>query len=308
MDDNKNLYCLRSPECPDIVLTPGDSLNLGRGPLTRISDTRVSRHHVSVILHHKGKDGAMKIEVCQLGPNHSVINKKPVYKGETSHLALGQSFELLEGQYKFKFIETKTSGSQTMEKDIEHNKILLDSKDKLKKGHWSNGLLSSMNDPEYVVSSTDSVVIIKDKYPKAKHHFLILPKKKINNLSCIAPEDLELLKHMEEEAKNLTSKYQESEFRIGYHCEPSMSQVHLHVISTDFVSTCLKHKKHWNSFNTNYFVPSSVVINKIETDGGYLGDKDLAKQYLDTPLRCNHCSFTPVNFPELKKHLLSHSK
>ena len=91
MDDNKNLYCLRSPECPDIVLTPGDSLNLGRGPLTRISDTRVSRHHVSVILHHKGKDGAMKIEVCQLGPNHSVINKKPVYKGETSHLALGKS-------------------------------------------------------------------------------------------------------------------------------------------------------------------------------------------------------------------------
>lgn len=45
------------------------------------------------------------------------------------------------------------------------------------------------------------------------------------------------------------------DFKIGYHAEPSMQQVHLHVISTDFNSPSLKTKKHWNSFNTAYFVP-----------------------------------------------------
>lgn len=37
-----------------------------------------------------------------------------------------------------------------------------------KKGHWSQGLLSSMNDPNLIVESDERVVIIKDKYPKVK--------------------------------------------------------------------------------------------------------------------------------------------
>lgn len=44
------------------------------------------------------------------------------------------------------------------------------------------------------------------------------------------------------------------EFKIGYHAEPSMQQVHLHVVSTDFNSPALKNKKHWNSFTTDFFV------------------------------------------------------
>lgn len=44
------------------------------------------------------------------------------------------------------------------------------------------------------------------------------------------------------------------EFKIGFHAEPSMQQLHLHVISTDFDSTFLKTKKHWNSFNTIFFI------------------------------------------------------
>lgn len=45
------------------------------------------------------------------------------------------------------------------------------------------------------------------------------------------------------------------DFKIGYHAEPSMQQLHLHVISMDFNSPSLKTKKHWNSFNTEFFVP-----------------------------------------------------
>jgi len=34
------------------------------------------------------------------------------------------------------------------------------------------------------------------------------------------------------------------------------SQLHMHVISQDFNSPCLKTKKHWNSFTTEYFIDS----------------------------------------------------
>lgn len=37
-----------------------------------------------------------------------------------------------------------------------------------KKGHWAQGLLESMNDPNLIVESDERIVIIKDKYPKVK--------------------------------------------------------------------------------------------------------------------------------------------
>lgn len=47
------------------------------------------------------------------------------------------------------------------------------------KGHWSHGLLQSMKDPNTIVISTDKLIAIKDKYPKAKLHFLVLPTENI---------------------------------------------------------------------------------------------------------------------------------
>ena len=164
-----------------------------------------------------------------------------------------------------------------------------------------------MKDPEYIVHSTDSLVIIRDKYPKAKHHFLILPRKSITKLKNVETGDISLLKEMDSEARKLVSRFPESEFQIGYHTVPSMSQIHLHVISRDFISPCLKHKKHWNSFNTEYFINSAEVIEKIEQDGEYMEpSSEVSKQLLNTPLKCNQCEYVPTNFPALKQHLLTH--
>ena len=33
-------------------------------------------------------------------------------------------------------------------------------------GHWSQGLLAAMDDPDLKIEEDDKVVIIKDKYPK----------------------------------------------------------------------------------------------------------------------------------------------
>ncbi|KAF2190132.1 HIT-like protein [Zopfia rhizophila CBS 207.26] len=41
----------------------------------------------------------------------------------------------------------------------------------------------------------------------------------------------------------------------GVHAHPSMSHLHIHILSKDMYSACLKHKKHYNSFKTSFFVP-----------------------------------------------------
>lgn len=59
-------------------------------------------------------------------------------------------------------------------------------------GHWSQGLLHSMNDPNSLVISTDKLVVIKDKFPKAKLHFLVLPIENIPSIFDVSRRDDEI--------------------------------------------------------------------------------------------------------------------
>ena len=58
-----------------------------------------------------------------------------------------------------------------------------------------------------------------------------------------------------------------SEVKAGFHAVPSMTRLHLHVISQDFDSPCLKNKKHWNSFTTEFFLSHQDVVSQLETNG-----------------------------------------
>lgn len=39
-----------------------------------------------------------------------------------------------------------------------------------------------MKDPLLQVMTSETLVAIKDKFPKAKHHFLVMPKEHINSI------------------------------------------------------------------------------------------------------------------------------
>ncbi|XP_076285799.1 aprataxin isoform X2 [Lasioglossum baleicum] len=176
-----------------------------------------------------------------------------------------------------------------------------------KKHHWTTGLLVSMEDPALKVKEDDKVVVIKDKYPKAQFHFLILPKANISSIWHVKKENEDLLVHMADVAEELTKEHKDFEFLIGYHAVPSMQRLHLHVISTDFNSPCLKTKYHWNSFTTPFFLPSVDVCNQLREKGELKRLKsEESAEHLNTPLKCHKCSHTPKNMPELKRHLLSH--
>ncbi|XP_076001505.1 aprataxin isoform X2 [Genypterus blacodes] len=175
-------------------------------------------------------------------------------------------------------------------------------------GHWSQGLKASMQDPKMQVYKDETVVVIKDKYPKARYHWLVLPWQPIASLKALGEEHCDLLKHMQKVADQMIQQCPDSgsrRFRTGYHAIPSMSHVHLHVISQDFDSPSLKNKKHWNSFTTDYFIESQDVIQMLEADGR-VTVKEGISELLKLSLRCHMCHKEIPTIPALKEHLKSH--
>ncbi len=176
---------------------------------------------------------------------------------------------------------------------------------------WSMKLLDSMKDPKMIVRSDDLTVTIKDAYPKAKHHYLVLPQENISNLRALNRAHLNLLEKMLKDGKaiaeNVKSKEEGLVFKYGYHASPSMARLHMHVISKDLDSPCLKNKKHWNSFTTDFFVEATKVISLLhETGKVELDVKGVYEPLLKLPLKCHVCHVELKNMPKLKDHIKRH--
>ncbi|CAF0856807.1 unnamed protein product [Rotaria sordida] len=117
-----------------------------------------------------------------------------------------------------------------------------------KRNHWSAGLSTALDDEGARVHKDELCTVIKDKYPKARIHLLVMPNEYIANLKSINNTHLPLLKHMLKVGKEVAEKIAAkadargsfAHFRYGYHAIPSMSLLHMHVISQDFISDSLK--------------------------------------------------------------------
>jgi aprataxin len=124
-----------------------------------------------------------------------------------------------------------------------------------------------------VLSYNDDFVVIKDMYPKATIHLLILPRDPLkqnqhpveafNDPVFFAKLRTEAAKWHSLAAKELArtlcpgtipDRDWEAEIKVGIHSFPSMHHLHIHIISRDMHSPCVRHKKHYNSFTTPFFV------------------------------------------------------
>lgn len=179
-----------------------------------------------------------------------------------------------------------------------------------KKGHndWADGLLKFLDKPTdpAVVYLDDDCIAIRDKYPKAQVHYLVMPRDtKYHSLRDLKTEDLELVHRMEAVANKLVHDNNEKgdptlKFRYGFHAVASMNHLHMHVISQDFDSPCLKNIKHWNSFTTTFFVPVEEVIIAL-TKGG--ADFCHRENRLKDGLKCHRCAKVQTSIPVLKQHI-----
>jgi len=89
--------------------------------------------------------------------------------------------------------------------------------------------------PADIVYEDDFVMAIKDRYPTAPIHILILPKKEMKNLQAMAKEDLHLMGHIVVVAQNLAKEYKiEDNYRFltnnGEKAGQSIWHLHFHLI------------------------------------------------------------------------------
>jgi diadenosine tetraphosphate (Ap4A) HIT family hydrolase len=176
---------------------------------------------------------------------------------------------------------------------------------------WRGALQDYARKPESCGSTVrlfnDRVVVIEDKFPKARVHLLVLARDlSLNKATDLRREHLPLLREMERVADEQIARARQrgsaTEFQVGFHAVPSMLVLHVHVISRDFKSTALKHKKHWNSFTTPFFVTLRDVIERVETTGRVTLRADESESQLSANMTCPHCGAALRNMPAVKSH------
>lgn len=180
---------------------------------------------------------------------------------------------------------------------------------------WLNALRAIALDPKAhsssILDQDEHTVVIRDKYPKARVHLLILCRADIPGPSALTVAHLPVLEAMEAMAERQMQRLIASQppsssatpaFLLGFHAVPSMRQLHLHLLSSDLDSECLKHKKHYNSFATPFLIDIRAVVWALRL-GRFHIDADAYEKYLALPLTCLRCKRECSNIPSLKEHL-----
>ncbi|GAB1734157.1 hypothetical protein NU195Hw_g7140t1 [Hortaea werneckii] len=191
--------------------------------------------------------------------------------------------------------------------------------------------------PSRVVYYNDKFVVINDLFPKASVHLLLLPRDTGKNVlrPQNAFDDVTFLEECRQEEKKVRAivakelsrrfgKYSASErprreaeesdppipedqlppnrdwdkdIISGIHANPSMTHLHIHVLSKDMVSECMKKRNHYLSFTTDFLVPLSAFP---------LAPDDHRRAYTHFPedMLCWRCGRNFENkMARLKEHL-----
>ncbi|XP_053670788.1 aprataxin [Anopheles nili] len=166
---------------------------------------------------------------------------------------------------------------------------------KMVREHWSYQLVRELADEKLHLDSTQLSVAIRDLFPKARFHYLVLPKKEIDTLHELTIQDIDLLKDMYDLGLRVIRKngLNPSHFKFGYHLAPHMKRLHLHVISTDFHSRSLKRRHHWTIFNSDLFMTHDAVLKELALHGVIQPrPMDYIRALREGPLTCHRCAFT----------------
>lgn len=214
---------------------------------------------------------------------------------------------------------------------------------------WSRSINSSFRNVLYqyvgeqvrendvdIIFSNDMATLLLDAYPKAAVHLLLLPKESflsVRQVRDFQPNQIEKIRQFHSLAREVAASIEQGDqsfdlipskwhvklrtmyrwrqpLKCGYHVIPSLYPLHLHIISSDFISPTLKNKGHWNKFTTEYFIEISEVETKLSTLQNErctlneaLPNDEFYDLVLKKPLTCHHCGEIFSNIPKLKWHI-----
>jgi aprataxin len=84
----------------------------------------------------------------------------------------------------------------------------------------------------------------------------------------------------------------------GLHTHPSMNHLHIHIFSRDMHSSCMKHKKHYLSFNSSFL----VRMDEFPLEEG--SERFSPGSWPSWDMKCWRCEQNFTNkFARLKEHL-----
>ena len=171
--------------------------------------------------------------------------------------------------------------------------------------------LSARPDPCKTLLVTRDFVVAYDVYPKARCHLLIMPRMRIDSPAQLTPTHLPMVHAMARLAAWLATALRTrllhglAPLVAGFHAVPSMRQLHLHLISTDFQSEALKNKKHWNSFTSDFLVPPGRWLEALDRHGTITVDEGAEEAKLKAGMRCPLTGAVLKNMPAVKAHVSS---
>ncbi|KAG0053719.1 hypothetical protein BGZ83_000529 [Gryganskiella cystojenkinii] len=140
----------------------------------------------------------------------------------------------------------------------------------------------------------ERVFIIKDKYPKSIHHYLILPREDIEGIRYLRTDQggIELVEVLEQRGLWLIE-----------------SQLHMHVLSTDFCSPTRFQAQCYNAFTTQLFLSISDLRWYLDDRGSF----ELTAQELTAyangfanEMKCLHCQCVLPDMDFLRSHMKIH--
>ncbi|ODV63029.1 DNA 5'-adenosine monophosphate hydrolase [Ascoidea rubescens DSM 1968] len=189
--------------------------------------------------------------------------------------------------------------------------------------------------PNDVLYYDSDFTVVYDKYPKAQVHLLVLPRDLIKTTQSPFlvfnykndPDKVfqnQLLLCIEKTKpiaiQQLVIKFPfliqqslnfDEYFKVGFHAIPSLSNLHVHVISKDNLSERLKTKKHYISFNSPFLLNLYDLIKNnalnqrdINSDEFFNIAKEM-KKIMAQDMKCWKCGLNFRNdFKKLKDHLV----
>ncbi|CAG9577793.1 Scavenger_mRNA_decapping_enzyme_C-term_binding/HIT_domain_containing_protein_-_putative [Leishmania major strain Friedlin] len=160
----------------------------------------------------------------------------------------------------------------------------------------------------------DVCVLVNDAFPKSMVHCLVMPLDlRLQSLNALTKKDAPLLRHMlhvgDEYVRYLKTAvphtYTARRFIAGFHALPSLPMLHMHVLSTDLDSPCLKNKKHYNSFATFFFLTGDRVLDDLERHGRVTLNQDVTRlrQMEEQDMKCLWCGTALPSVPAMKSHI-----